>query len=573
MRTLFASVACLLVAAPVFAAEPPVDAGRLFNEQRQPGNVLPDRLPKSEASPAERAHQADTGARVLIKEIRFSGLSGIVSQGELQEIAADSIGKELSIADLQALADRTTAYLRDKKGFLLARAYLPRQDVTAGVIEIAIVAGRVEGQPKVNFKGSHRLKQSVIDGIAERALPEGTPAMLDQIERVVLVSSDLPGIQAQAGLEPGSSQGTTRILLDVAEGPLFSGSAGIDNYGSRYTGAIRGTVNLALNDPSGYGDQFSVSLTGAENNFQGRVGYSIPMGITDAVASVSYTGLYYEIGKEFASSKSRGTADTFNTVVSYPIMRSRAQSLWVSMGGEYMLTDDKSLGVSTRKKELPVGNISLNGSFYDAWGGGGITSTGVNLYVGSLDLSGVQDAKDNDELTAKTGGGFSRVAYSLARLQMLTKQTSLYAAVRGQFAGDNLDSSQKFVLGGPSGVRAYAVGEGSGDEGHAITLEVRYDLVSMPSWATTQLIGFVDTGWVKLHKQPWLNSVNTATGKNDYMLSGLGVGFNVAKTGTYSLRASYAHTLDGNPGRSTTGKDTDGKSNDNRFWFQATVNF
>ena len=238
-----------------------------------------------------------------------------------------------------------------------------------------------------------------------------------------------------------------------------------------------------------------------------------------------------------------------------------------------MLTDDKSLGVSTRKKELPVGNISLNGSFYDAWGGGGITSTGVNLYVGSLDLSGVQDAKDNDELTAKTGGGFSRVAYSLARLQMLTKQTSLYAAVRGQFAGDNLDSSQKFVLGGPSGVRAYAVGEGSGDEGHAITLEVRYDLVSMPSWATTQLIGFVDTGWVKLHKQPWLNSVNTATGKNDYMLSGLGVGFNVAKTGTYSLRASYAHTLDGNPGRSTTGKDTDGKSNDNRFWFQATVNF
>jgi hypothetical protein len=60
--------------------------------------------------------------------------------------------------------------------------------------------------------------------------------------------------------------------------------------------------------------------------------------------------------------------------------------------------------------------------------------------------------------------------------------------------------------------------------------------------------------------------VNTATGKNDYWLSGAGLGMNLAKIGLYSLRTSWAHTIDDNPGRSTTGKNADNYSEDDRFW-------
>ena len=37
--------------------------------------------------------------------------------------------------------------------------------------------------------------------------------------------------------------------------------------------------------------------------------------------------------------------------------------------------------------------------------------------------------------------------------------------------------------------------------------------------------------------------------------------------------AAEAHTIGDNPGRSTTGKDSDNDSEDNRFWLQASVWF
>ena len=158
-------------------------------------------------------------------------------------------------------------------------------------------------------------------------------------------------------------------------------------------------------------------------------------------------------------------------------------------------------------------------------------------------------------------------------LQRVTQQIALFASLRGQLAGGNLDSSQKFILGGPSGVRAYPVGEASGDEGHALTLEGRFDVPNMPAWAATQLVGFFDSGWVKLHHDIYAGAITNATGKNDYWLNGAGVGLNIGKAGQYSVRTTYARTLGDNPGRSATGKDADNRSEDNRFWLQALVWF
>ena len=95
----------------------------------------------------------------------------------------------------------------------------------------------------------------------------------------------------------------------------------------------------------------------------------------------------------------------------------------------------------------------------------------------------------------------------------------------------------------------------------------------MPSWAATQLIGFMDTGWVKLHHTVWPGSITTISNRNDYWLTGGGAGLNIGKAGLYSLRASYARTIDTNKGRSVTNKDTDNRSDIDRFWLQAILWF
>lgn len=560
---------CLLAATVAVAAGP--DAGTLLNEQRQPGPGLPDRLPTDREREAIRAPLADSGARILVKGFRFTGGEGIATEAELEELVKGSIGKELSFAELQQVASRVTDYLREKKGYLLARAYLPKQDVTAGVIEIAIIAGRIEGKARIQIQEPSRISPSLLAGIADRAIPEGGAARMEQIERAVTLINDLPGMSAQASLEQGGTPGTSRVMIGAAEGPLVSGLVSGDNYGDRFTGIWRGTGQAFVNDPFGLGDQLSLSLAGAEHMIQGRAAYMMPLGATGVTWSASYTTLSYELGGDLASLDANGRADTVATNLHYPLLRSRNASLWTGIGLEYMTLSDDANNMRIRHRRLPMGNASISGSSFDTFGGGGLTNATLALTSGNVDLSGLAANEAADASGPRTAGSFVRGIYSLARLQRLTRLVSLFGSLRGQLASGNLDSSQKFILGGPSGVRSYPVGEAPGDEGHALTFETRFDLPGMPAWAATQLVGFLDTGWVKLHKDPWTGAITNQSGKNDYWLSGGGIGINVGKAGLYSVRASYAHNIGHNDGRSPAGKDSDNLSDDGRFWLQLIV--
>ena len=110
-------------------------------------------------------------------------------------------------------------------------------------------------------------------------------------------------------------------------------------------------------------------------------------------------------------------------------------------------------------------------------------------------------------------------------------------SLNGQQAGKNLDSSEKFSLGGPTSVRAYPSGEGSGDEGYRGTLELRHTM--MPK---VQGVLFYDFGSVKINKTPF-----GAAGNNHKALSGAGFGVN-AGVGQVQIKASLAwRTRGGQP--------------------------
>ena len=74
-------------------------------------------------------------------------------------------------------------------------------------------------------------------------------------------------------------------------------------------------------------------------------------------------------------------------------------------------------------------------------------------------------AQQNDALTAKTQGSFSKWTANAFRLQSLSASNALYVTVSAQWASGNLDPSEKMVAGGPYTVRAYDMGVESGDTG------------------------------------------------------------------------------------------------------------
>ena len=98
---------------------------------------------------------------------------------------------------------------------------------------------------------------------------------------------------------------------------------------------------------------------------------------------------------------------------------------------------------------------------------------------------------------------------------------SLYGRFSGQWSEGNLDASEKFSLGGHAGVRAYPMGEGSGDRGWLAQSELR---ITVASAATAFLWG--DAGQAQLNAKPW--DASSATRRS---IAGAGVGGRIARGG------------------------------------------
>jgi len=130
------------------------------------------------------------------------------------------------------------------------------------------------------------------------------------------------------------------------------------------------------------------------------------------------------------------------------------------------------------------------------------------------------DALAIDQASAHTEGSFSRVSLRASRLQRLRDADTLALTLSGQYAGKNLNSSEKFAIGGSDGVRAYPQGEAIGDAGYVANLELRHAIN-----ASLQGVAFYDAGSITINRNPFGGAA-----RNSRNLAGAGVG----------LRAAYA---------------------------------
>lgn len=110
-------------------------------------------------------------------------------------------------------------------------------------------------------------------------------------------------------------------------------------------------------------------------------------------------------------------------------------------------------------------------------------------------------------------------------------------------ATKNLDSSEKFSLGGASGVRAYPTGEGTGDEGWLTQIELRYSMGSTIPYA------FYDHGAIRTST---FAPTNSTTNRRD--LSGAGMGIRYQRE-QWSLDATVAWRARGGKAQSDPSRD------------------
>lgn len=511
--------------------QPAPNAGQVLRDLQQAPAAAP------QVAPLQRIEQTTDlvqqgEATVAVKAINITGNSEIATS-QLQPLVAGLVGTQQTLSQLNASARRITAYYRNQ-GFAVARAYLPAQDITDGTITIAVLEGRISSQKLNNESGlSDERTKAYLAGVKD-----GDVIKAEQIDRGLLLLQDTPGVaSSRATLQPGASPGTSELLIEVKPADTVAGSITLDNYGSRYTGEYRVGAALNIANPLKIGDLISLNaLTSGSGLSFARVGYQLPVGSDGLRVGAAYFDVRYKLGREFASLLARGTASSTTVFASYPFVRSRFKNLNGTLSYEDKTTTDLVDSTATETgKKIKVISIGLSGNLQDDLGRGGINTFDVSLIQGSMAIQS-PTALLIDSLSAQTNGSYSKVTWGVSRLQRITNDTLLSFALNGQQAGKNLDSSEKFSLGGPTSIRAYPWGEGSGDEGYRGTLELRQNL--MPSMTFgVQGVLFYDFGSVKVNKTPFGAAAN-----NSKTLSGAGFGVN-ASINKVQLKASVAWRL------------------------------
>lgn len=536
----------IIVAVAVSTAHAQVapDAGSILRDQQKPVLEVPAKpAPAIRLDEPARPALKPSAATLALKGFRITGMS-VFAEAELLAQVRDYVGKDVGFADLDQAAARISRYYRER-GYLVARAYLPTQDVKDGVVEIAVIEGRFG---KAHLDNKSRVR----DTVAHRHLDAfpGTVVTERGIERKMLLLSDLPGVgDPRAVLRPGANVGESDIVVELGPAPFATGSLEYDNHGNRFAGANRLTGKLNLLSPLGLGDLLSAQLTKGFNGLDyGRLAYQLPVGGHGFKIGGAHSRSTYRLGNSFSVLDAAGEADNFSLNASYAFVRTRLFNLYGHAAHDWREFQDRVGALATvADKSSRATTLSLTGDARDDYFGGGITVFSASYSDGRLNLK-TPAVRATDDVTARTHGHYDKWNFNVLRLQSLGERLSAYLSLSGQKGGKNLDSSEKFVLGGANGVRAYPSGESSGDSGFIATAELRYTFNLAPVPGILQPFVFVDSGAATLNENPF------AAGNNRRHLSAGGIGLSWVKAGDFQVKLTLATRLGSQPSASS---DTD----------------
>ncbi|MGK0499067.1 MAG: hemolysin activation/secretion protein [Oceanicoccus sp.] len=516
-------------------------------ETEQPNITLP---PVS-----ERPLDVDEGPVVMVKQFQFSTFENHpqdINRTEFLKLLEQQRldhSEGFTIGQLQQVANLVTQRYREQ-GYILAKAYIPEQDVNDGVVNISVLVGRLGKVTAAN--NALYNEQLLVESIDYSS---GQTLKLADMETALLRVNDLPGITVGGIFRPGSNIGEADLILNAEQEQRFDGSIMADNYGVETTGRERLIANLNWNNVSGNGDRLSATLLQTfdpEDSLYGSLAYELPLFTPAFSVGLSYSNNDYTIGQQAAALFDlEGETEQTNLYGRYSLDRSRTFNRYLKASLSTKQASVKSAGIDIGEDKLTV--IALEAGFdsIDSKAGGGINrgvvtiSTGLDDVLGSMDSNGDGNPLRFDRNGNPIGGDFNKAAASYSRLQSLGNNHSLLIRIAGQVSNDPLSSLEQYAMGGPNSVRAYPVSEYVRDTAFFTSLEW---IINAPGFANQP--AFAGRNWGEVlqvslfadYAEGELNKAPQAF-KEDIDISGAGISLNFRLPDVFYIRLDVATPL------------------------------
>jgi hemolysin activation/secretion protein len=536
------------------AAQNRPDAGVILQDAgKEQQLVAPSKTNPLTIDPNINLASPDNGVRVLVKQFIFLGNS-LVSNAELQKLVSTQLNKNLSFGQLQDIT-KNIALEYENRG-LLAKVFLPAQDITSGTVSIQIVES-VLGQLIIENNAS-RANIKLIEQILDEAVSTSSMLSLAKIDRALLILNDLPGSQIVGRFEPGEIQGQTDINILINESPFATGDLSYDNTGSNSTGVDKFSANIALASPFKLSDQTTAHFSKTDGSQYARLAYSVPISSNGLRAGINYSNLSYAaVSSDLIALGVKGSSLTYGLDASYPLIRSQKVSTIATANLDRKDFSNQANSSTTSKYLIDSMSVGINNQFIDSVWGGGTTSLSAGYILGNVSLGTIDPAEDG-----KLKPIFQKFKFGFNRQQNINQSLSATLTYSAQFTKQNLDSAEKFYLGGNYGIRAYPTSEGGGAVGHVLNVELKNQIDAQSTVSV-----FYDWGQVVVNPVNSTAATNVVADPNTFSLQGIGAGFTHKLDKTIIFKATYSHRIGNNPIRnSTTGNDSNGTQVLNRLW-------
>jgi hemolysin activation/secretion protein len=545
------------------------DAGAL---QQQLERQLPSLAPLPTPGPKELPPQPkkdDDGKKIPVKSFRFEG-NTLFRDAQLSTAVHPWEDRELSLSELQEASNAISDFYRIED--YVARVVVPEQDATDGNILLQITEVKIDKEFILRKEDTNEDRFEL--GLAKKFINyyqnEGDFLRVDELQKGIMIVNELPGINFQGVIEPSEINDHVNFIGTILDTPVFSGRGELSNYGSRSTGIPQAVAGLNINDYWGNGSLITLSGIASEGSSYGRLGITQSFGYSGFGMGLSASYLDYHTVGIFDTFGARGNATTFGWNAYYPLTRGVQANTNLIIGFDYKdylnLTSVPYATVSNYNLQNVY--VGANGNFFDSFNA--LSYWSLVFTNGQVNINDPNQLS-LDSTTGNTQGNFRKLTGAMNRYQNLDgDQTVLLISLTGQLANTNLNSAEQFYLGGPTGVRAYPVSQGSGSQGYIATLELQQKVPQINS----QLIAFFDMGQVQQYKFTWDGWQGLTGADNNYRLYGAGFGIRYAKDRT-QINAMLAWPIGNNPLLTNTGSqvNNDARQLSPQGWIQAVYYF
>ena len=485
---------------------------------------------------------------------------------ELEQLLEKFIDQPITFSGLS----KVTAVIEKKYELNgnIARAVIPPQDITAGVVKIEVVEGRF-GKVIFDPTGSSSVKESIVLSLLNSQISSGQLYEASDFDRRLLVADDLPGVSLTGFLQSSQKPAHVDLVVKSSKEPAYIADLAADNANSRSLGSEKVSFSGMLVSPFQFGETLALQTLKSKGSRYGRFSFGFPVGARGWKMNLNVSRMNYNVvAPELKSLDISGNVSEEGLSLRYPIIRSREGNLYSTLSYDHREYSTTVGGAVQKDYSIDNTKVQFSANFFDKFLKGGANSASFSFTHGKAE--GYNVNKNYHTL----------LNYTLTRQQSFSEKLSLFLSLTGQYGVDvsssnaqqisfkpkdsdketvsdqeYLDSAENFSLGGLGGIRAYPSGEASGPQGQKLSAEFRYlaakSLIIKP---------FYDWGMVE-------KRAPTSFGPSEYEISGAGVSTSWSTPIGFSLQATYARRIGNNPNPDpNTGFDSDGTLEKNRWW-------